>query len=95
MSGIIIIFVTNDKKLLWCMAQISKHVNSSNHKIYSCDQMRKMVVNFGSKKWKKSICQLSCLQNSLLMVILDTPEKDVSNVNIKSDMIQVRTSVVK
>ena len=35
------------------MAQIRQHINLSNHKIHSYDQMSKMIVNLGSKKCKK------------------------------------------
>ena len=34
--------------------QISEHTNSSNNKIYSYDQMRKIIVNLCSKKGKNS-----------------------------------------
>ena len=76
------------------MDQISEHINSSNNKIHSYDQMRKMVVNLGSKKGKnnyKSSPKLTCLQNSLLMSIVDTPEKDLSNFEGKYYMRKVRT----
>ena len=46
-------------------------------------------------KNNKSSLQLTCLQNSLLIIIVDTPEKDISNVDRKSDMIKVHTSSVK
>ena len=76
------------------MDQISEHINSSNNKIHSYDQMRKMVVNLGSKKGKNnynSSPKLTCLQNSLLMSIVDTPEKDLSNFEGKYYMRKVRT----
>ena len=60
------------------MDQIIENINSSNHKIHSYDQMRKMVVNLSSKKCenrKNSTFQLNHLQSSLLMSIVDTPEK--------------------
>ena len=34
------------------MYQISEHINLSNHKIHYHDQMRKVIVNLGSKKGK-------------------------------------------
>ena len=61
------------------MAQISEHINSSNHKIHSYDEMRKMIVNLGIRKCKNndtSTYELTRLKNSLLMSIVDTPEKD-------------------
>ena len=80
------------------MDQVSEHMNSSNPKIHSYDQMIKMVVNVGSKETKNkdnSSPQLTDIENSLRMSIFDTPEKDLSNVNGKYDMIKLRTSSVK
>ena len=57
--------------------------------------MRKIIVNLGSKKGKNndiSSCQIACLNNSLLMSIFDTPEKDLSDVDRKSNIRKVRTS---
>ena len=91
-------FFLNDNKLSSRMAQISEHINSSNHKIYSHDQMSKMVVNLGSKKCENRNTyplQLTHIQNSSLMIIVDIPEKNLSNVDPKSDMIKVCTSSVK
>ena len=64
------------------MAQISEHINSTNHKIHYYDQTIKNIVNLGNKKGKKkdnASPQLSCLHNSLLMSIVETPEKYLSN----------------
>ena len=36
------------------MDQISQCINSKIHKIYSCDQIRKVVVNLVSKKGHKN-----------------------------------------
>ena len=77
----LLFFVLNDNKLSSYMAQISKHINSSNHKIYSYDQISKIIVNLGSKKCEdnnSSIFQLNHLQNYPLVIIVDTPEKGVS-----------------
>ena len=66
------------------MDHISEHINYSNHKIHSYDQMRKMIINLGSKKLENndtSTCQLTSLQSLLLMSIVDNPEKDLSNVD--------------
>ena len=66
------------------MDHISEHINYSNHKIHSYDQMIKMIVNLGSKKLENndtSTCQLTSLQSLLLMSIVDNPEKDLSNVD--------------
>ena len=60
--------------------------------------MRKMIVNLGSNKVENknnSSPQLTHPQNSLIMSIVDTPEKYLSNVEGKSDMRKVRTSSVK
>ena len=76
------------------MDQISKNINYSNHKIHSYDQMSKMIVNLGSKKFKNnytSTCKIIHPHNLLVMSIVDTPEKDVSKFNWKSVMRKVRT----
>ena len=68
------------------MVHINEHINSSNHNIHSYDQMIKMIINSGSNKCEnnnKSTCQLSCLKNFLLMIIVYTPEKALSNVDQK------------
>ena len=60
--------------------------------------MSKIIVNLGSKICEKNdtfTCQLTCLHNWLLMSIFETPEKDLSNVDSKSDMRKLRTSSVK
>ena len=60
--------------------------------------MSKMIVNLGIKKCKNnnnSTCQLNHLQNYLLSIIIDTPEKDVSNIDRKLDKRKVRTSPIK
>ena len=91
-------FSLNENKLSSHMAQISEHINSSNHKINSHDQMRKIIINLGSKKGENnnnSKCQLNRLHNFLLMSIFDTPENDLPNVDRKLDMIKVRTCSVK
>ena len=80
------------------MAQISEHINFSNKKNHSFDQTSEMIVNLGSKKSKNyntSIFQLTRLYNFSLMSIVDTPEKDLSNVDQKSDMRKVCTSSIK
>ena len=66
------------------MAQNGEQVNPSNHKIHSYDQTIKIIFNLGSKNCKNnnnSTCQLIRQHNSLLMSIIKTPEKDVSNVD--------------
>ena len=64
----------NNKKLSSNMVQISEHINSSNHKIHSYDQMREIIVNLGSNKGKNNnnnSPQLTCLQSSLLTSIVE------------------------
>ena len=98
MAGIIVIFVLNYKQLSSHMDQISEHINSSNNKIHSYDQMSKIVVNLVSKKCENnnnSTCQLIRIQKFLLMSTFDTPAKDVPNVDRKSYMRKVCTSSVK
>ena len=90
----LLFFILNDKKLSPHMAQMSEHNNYPNNNIHSYDKMSKMIVNLGSKKWKNnnnSTCQLSSIQICLLIIIFDTPEKDLSNVDQRSDMRKVRT----
>ena len=65
------------------MVQITDNINSSNPKIHSYDKMGRTVVNLVGKKCENinnSTYQLSRLHNSLIMNIVDTPEKDLSNV---------------
>ena len=80
------------------MAQISEHINYSNQKMHSYDQMDKVIVNLGNKKFENnnnSTGHFNLVQKYLLMSIVDTPEKDVSNVDRKSDKRKVRTSLIK
>ena len=80
------------------MAQISEHINSSNHKMHSYDQTRKMIVNLGSNKFENndtSSCQLNHLHNLLLISVYEIPENYLSNVDRKYDTRKVRTSSVK
>ena len=98
MAGIIVIFVLNDKKLSSHMAQISEHINSSNHKIHSYDQMGTMIVNLSNKKCKnnnKSTGNLNHIHKSFFVIIVETPEKGVSNVDRKLDKRKIRTSLIK
>ena len=60
------------------MAQISEK-SILQIKNYSYDQTRKMIIILGSNKGEKnhnSPIQLTCLYNSLLMIIADTTEKE-------------------
>ena len=97
MAGIIVIFFINDTKLSSHMAQISEHINSSNHKIHSHDQMGKIIFNLRNKKCEKnnnSTGHLNHIQKSLLMSIIDTPENDVSNFASKVYKRKIRTSLI-
>ena len=70
------------------MAQTSEHINSSNQKNHSHDQMGKIILNFSNRKFKNnnnSTCHLNHIQKSLLMSIVDNPEKYVSNIDRKLD----------
>ena len=89
MACIIVIFLSTTKKYhnIWLRAQISEHINSSNHKIHSYDQMRKIIVTLGSKKGNKyddSSTKLTNIQNELLMSIVATHEKYLSHGEIES-----------
>ena len=57
-----------------------------------------MIFNLGSNKVDNkdnSSRQIYCLQNSLLMSIVDTPKKGLSNVEDKYDTRKVHTSSLK
>ena len=73
-------FVLNDKKLSQIMARISEHIYLGNNK--------------GDKN-DNSSPQISRIQNSLLISIVDTPKKDLSKVKGKSDTSKVRKYLVK
>ena len=48
------------------MDHISEHINSSNQKNHSYDQMRKIIVSFGNKKDENnenSLPHITLLQN--------------------------------
>ena len=80
------------------MSQISGHIKYSNHKIHSYDQNGKMIVNLSNKKFKnnnKSTGHLNQIQISLWTSIVDTPEKDVSNVDRKADKRKIRTLLIQ
>ena len=68
MEGFIDIFVLKDKKLSSHTDHISRHVDSKKQKNYSYDQMSKMIVNLGSKKFDindDSSHKITRLQKSL------------------------------
>ena len=70
------------------MAQISEHINSSNQKIHSYDQMSRIIVNLGSKKVKNNnnpYTQLTYLHNSLLMSIYT--HLKIINLTLKGNII--------
>ena len=97
MSGIIVFFLNNNK-LSSNVAQISEHIKCSNQKIYYYDQTSKIIVNSGSKNCEinnNQTCQINHIQKPLLMSMVDTPEKYLSNVDGKSDMIKVSRSSIK
>ena len=76
---LLLFHVINDKKLSSHMAQISEQINYPNKKIHSYNQMRKMIIDIGSKKGENNDTyspQITRLQNSLLMIIADTPAID-------------------
>ena len=56
-----------------------------------------MIVNLGNNKCENnnnSKCHINNIQKSLLMSIIDTPEKDVSNIYRKLDNIKIRASSI-
>ena len=88
-------FFINDKKLSSHMAQISEHINSSNHNIHYYDQMGKMIINLGNIKCKNnnnnSKFHINHVQKYLLMSIVDTPGKYVPYIDSKLDRRKVRS----
>ena len=79
------------------MDQISEPINSTDQKNHSYDQMRKHIVNLGSNKGDNNDPpppQLSRLQNSLLMRIVDNIKKGLYNVEGISDTSELCTSLV-
>ena len=48
-----LLFFINDTKLSSHMAQTSEHINPSNKKNHSYDQMGKMIFNLSNNKWEK------------------------------------------
>ena len=50
----LLFFVFNINTLSSHMSQMSKHVNSSNHKSHSYDKMNKLIITLGSKKCKNN-----------------------------------------
>ena len=98
MAGIIVIIVLNDKKLSSHMGDIGEHINHSNHKIHSYDKSRKIIVNLGNEKYEynnNSTYQSNHIQNSLLMIIVNTPENDASKLDSKLDKRELRTYSIK
>ena len=80
------------------MAQISEHINDSNHQIHSYDQTRENIVNLGSTKGEnnnKPSFQLIRPNNLLVMIIVKTPRKDLPNDYRKYDVRKERTYSVK
>ena len=86
------------KKLSSHMAHISEHTNYSNHKILFNNKINKMVVDLGSKKGESNYncsSQLTRLHNSLLVSFVNTIETYLSNVDRKSGMKKLHTSLVQ
>ena len=67
MACLVVVFVPNNNDLSSHMANISEHIIS--------DQTRKIKK---CENNNNSTCQLRCLHNILLMNIVNTPEKDLS-----------------
>ena len=59
--------------------------------------MGKIIVNLGKKIWensKNSKCHINNIHKSLLISIVDTPEKNVSNIDRGLEKRKVRTSSI-
>ena len=90
-------FVLNHNILSSHITHIIEHIISSNQKNHSYDQMSKMIVNLVFKKCESDdtySCQLTRIHDLLLLNVFDTPEKDLSNIDCKYNMIKVPTSSV-
>ena len=90
--------VYHSKRLSSNIYQIIQHINTTNHKIHSDDQIRKMIVNLGSKKGDKNddtSPKIMDQHNDLLLDIVETPERDVSHGEGNSHTRKVGTSSVK
>ena len=61
MAGVTVIFILNNKKLSFHMAQITEQNNSLNHMIHSNDQRIKKIVNLGLRKAQTSSDPISKL----------------------------------
>ena len=60
--------------------------------------MCKMIVNLSNKKCKnnnKSTGNLNHIHKSFFVIIVETPEKDVSNIDRKLDKRKIRTLLIK
>ena len=82
MAGVIAFFILIGKELSPHMKQLSENINSTKHKIHYFDQTSKMIVDLGDKKGVsnyESSSKLADIQNSLLMSIVYTTEKDISH----------------
>ena len=82
MAGVIDFYIIIGKTLSSHMKQLSENINSEKHRIYYFDQTSKMIVNLGDKKGVsnyESSSKLADIQNSLLMSIVYTTEKDISH----------------
>ena len=91
MEGIIVIFFIKDNKyhLMW-LRLVNNLITQINQIIPMIN--KKMVVNFSSNKGKNndnSSNQINRLHNSLIISIVNTPEKYLSNFDGKSDTIKV------
>ena len=76
MKCIIVIFL-KDNKLLSHMDHMNEQINSKNQKVHFYDQTRKMIFHLVSKKGKNkdnSSTQITCLENFLLVIIVNKPE---------------------
>ena len=98
MAGFFVILVLNENKISSHTTHISQHINYQNYKIISHDHTIKIIVDVGNNKCDNnynSSPQLSTLNNSLLMRIVDTSENDLSHVEGKAVKRKSRTSLVK
>ena len=81
MAGVIAFYIRNNKRLSQHIDQISQRISSTNHRINSYYKTSTIIVYLVNKKGNindESSPKLTLLGNDLLMRIVETTEKGVS-----------------
>ena len=75
-------FIINEKILSSYIIELIQHINSANHVIHSLYNIIKTIVNLGDNKGFINDYysqKLMYLQDTLLMIIVENPGKDISH----------------